>query len=207
MQTHLITQASGSLLSASCYFLGPRPTLGIFATVMGVLGCITSVPWYLVGWFLLACLHFEVHNHVNPQSLYKTKGNPYDESWHAVNGMMAILYLYNLIDPIRAGIFAMMYILKESLIVYSLVHNKLYLFLYYLGAIQTFFFVTLANPWLEFTLEHILINLVAFIMYVLLVWTYTLEDKYSKILWKMNLAGSAFLAEYVMVYWLYLNRE
>lgn len=191
----------GFKLGSSQWYLGINAAMISFIiTFHGSLLWFEITP-LLYLWFWLAILHFYIHAYNAKFTIVETKRVTYDEAWHFLNQSSVLYYMYTHdIDRMYIEIYAGFIVTYLFLLVLFLDGYKWSIDpLYYLGSFMELYFIytICPSPLYEF--------LIAGILHMTATWIITFNNRLGRYLILCDIAGCAFLSEFLILYLVHNN--
>jgi hypothetical protein len=158
-----------------------------------------EVNWIIYLWFISSMIHYYVHAYNARKTIVESGKFTFDELWHFINQLCCVYYMYeydvNKYHVYLYLVFLTFYFVMLSASFFGIMLNGP---LYYLGSFMAAFFIFSLRP------SYILNNLLFFFTsYYLIVTIITFDNAVGRRLTLLNVAGTAFISEAIVLYLVY----
>lgn len=177
------------------YILGSNRFLLLYIFTIHLSFNFLNINIFLYFWFILSCLHYYIHEHITKLTIIETNKTSLDELWHIINPMFVMPYLY--INKLRydiyiiCGLFYYIYVFK------FIIYKKNAKELYFIGSSVTAVFIILVEN------INFITGIILFMFQIYFSWIITFNNKFGRLLIKLNVAGCSFISEFIIIYLIY----
>lgn len=201
MLTLLYYQLQAFGLMGLSYLIGSNCFLFLYIILIHISIYFLSINIFLYVWFILSSLHYYIHTHHVKYTIVETNKVTFDEYWHILNPIMITLYLYK--NNLRYDIYVIGATIFYIYLFYFINNNKYNKQVFTVGGTLTALFISLINGNDIFTINKIDIfqGFLSFLIYIFFSWKSTSENIIGRTLLKSNIAGCAFISEFLLLYY------